>query len=125
MRSSLAVIGVGNMAKAIVSGIMASGSSTLSSIHLFDVNKDQYTSLLSYSAVVSYDTLVDTVSASDTVLISVKPQNYPEVLDAIKNITGYEDKLYISIGAGISTDSIRASLGNVSVVRALPNLPIK
>ena len=125
MRSSLAVIGVGNMAKAIVSGIMASDSSnTLSSIHLFDVNKEQYTSLLSLNTVVSHDNLEDTVSASDTVLISVKPQNYPEVLDAIKSISGYENKLYISIGAGISTDSIRASLGNVSVVRALPNLPM-
>ena len=124
MRSSLAVIGVGNMAKAIISGIITSNASNvLSTIHLFDVNKDQYSSLLSRT-VISHNSLDDAVSAADTVLISVKPQNYPEVMNAIKNIPGYDSKLYISIGAGISTDSIRSVLGQVSVIRALPNLPM-
>ena len=124
MRSSLGVIGVGNMAKAIIAGILSSDASgSISTIHLFDVNKEQYSSLLS-NTVISHSSLEETVMAADTVLISVKPQNYQEVLVAIKNVADFESKLYISIGAGISTDSIRDTLGAVSVVRALPNLPM-
>ena len=124
MRNSLAVIGVGNMAKAIISGILTpEAPKDISTIHLYDVNSSQYTSLLS-EKVVADTSIADAVSSSDTVLISVKPQNYPEVLEAIRNTSDYQAKLYISIGAGISTDSIKAVLGNVSVVRALPNLPM-
>ena len=124
MRNSLAVIGVGNMAKAIINGILREESqSNISCISLFDVNREQYSSML--SDVISETKSIDeAIESCDTVLISVKPQNYPEVLDSIKKANRYKDKLYISIGAGISTDFVKASLGDVSVIRALPNLPM-
>ncbi len=125
MRTSLAVIGVGNMAKAIINGMLSSSAigTEISKIVLFDLNKDQYSSLLSDN-IFATTTAADAVRSCDAVLISVKPQNYPEVLDMIKGVEGYENKLYISIGAGISTQSIKSTLGEISVVRALPNLPM-
>ena len=157
MRTSLAVIGVGNMAKAIISGLLeavvANDLSNLnvhtlkigdqvvslgtlqnsddkiysfnkfSKIYLYDINKEQYLDMIS-DMVWDCDSLEEAITNADSVLISVKPQNYPEVLEAIKNVKGYKKKLYISIGAGISTYSIKLVLGNVSVLRALPNLPM-
>lgn len=122
-RTNLAVIGVGNMAKAIINGI-TSADIDISNIILFDKNTSQYSSLLELPNVTVSNSVEDAVTHSDCVLISVKPQNYSEILPLIKNATGYEDKLYISIGAGISTDSVRSELGDVSVLRVLPNVPM-
>lgn len=122
-RKTLAVIGVGNMAKAIISGMLSSDSFDLDKLYLFDINRDQYSSLLS-DRVTACESVNDAVASADAVLISVKPQNYSEILAQISSVKGFEAKLYISIGAGISTDSIRQSLGEVDVVRVLPNLPM-
>ncbi len=122
---SLAVIGVGNMAKAIIAGMLRDESSSIlaSKIYLFDVNKEQYSNLLS-DTVLEAESAHAAIDKADAVLISVKPQNYSNVLDTISSVNNYEKKLYISIGAGISTDYIKEVLGDVSVVRALPNLPM-
>jgi len=121
-RKSLAVIGVGNMAKAIINGILDVGF-PLNSIYLYDVNIAQSSSIVASNVYIS-ESIKEAVSSADSVLISVKPQNYNEVLDRISETPSYRDKLYISIGAGISTDYHKDRLGDVAVLRVLPNLPI-
>ena len=121
-RNKLAVIGVGNMAKAIINGILDS-ELDISAFILFDVNKEQYSSLSS-DRIVAANSIESALIEADSVLISVKPQNYSEVLSAVKNVPQYKDKLYISIGAGISTNSLEDALGDISVVRVLPNVPM-
>lgn len=123
-RKVLAVIGVGNMAKAILNGILNSNSSNIEQIILFDVNKEQYASLSSIEKISFADSVEEAVVKSDSVLLSVKPQNYSDVLKRIKASEKYQHKLYVSIGAGISTKSVCDSLGGADVVRVLPNLPM-
>lgn len=123
-RTRLAVLGVGNMAKAIIEGILGVGID-VSKIILYDVNKAQYSSLLPLSEKFEVaDSVANAVEKADTVLLSVKPQNYSEILTDIKKSVGYRDKLYISIGAGISTGAIRGALDEVDVIRVLPNVPM-
>ena len=122
-RTNLAVIGVGNMAKAIINGI-TSANIDISNIILFDKNTAQYSSLSGLPNITVSDSVEDAITRAECVLISVKPQNYSEILPLMKNVKGYEEKLYISIGAGISTDAVRAELGDVSVLRVLPNVPM-
>ena len=57
-------------------------------------------------------------------MLSVKPQNYDEVLEEIKSAPSFEQKLYISIGAGISSQSVSERLSGAKVVRVLPNVPM-
>lgn len=121
-RKNLAVIGVGNMAKAIIGGI-AKANIDIDNIYLFDVNSEQYSSILSDN-IIGTSSLKEALCKSDCVLLSVKPQNFMQVLSEIKTQDGYQKKLYITIGAGISTDYIKAVLGNVAVLRVLPNLPM-
>lgn len=122
MSKKLAVIGVGNMAKAIISGIRGSDID-ISDFYLYDVNPDQYKKI-SGDEIVYAETIADAISSSDCVLLSVKPQNYPEVLDEIAKVPCSSDKLYISIGAGITVKSVCESLRTDRVVRVLPNLPM-
>ena len=124
MNYRLAVLGVGNMAKAIISGIQKS-SCSVSEIRLYDKNTDQYNDLATGTCSYAYcNSIADAVSGADCVLLAVKPQNLPEVLSEISTCHTYEDKLYITIAAGISVDTVSKSLTGARVVRVLPNLPM-
>ncbi len=121
---SLAVIGVGNMAKAIISGIVSSNIN-ISNIILYDKNDTQYRELIDGRISYTYASYVaEAVKKADYVLISVKPQNYTEVLEEISQVEGCEEKIYISIGAGITSESVSQSLNNACIIRVLPTVPM-
>ena len=123
MGCRLAVIGVGNMAKAIISGVFNSDLK-IDHIFLYDKIESACNVFLSRENVsVSYS-IEDAVSSADYVMLSVKPQNYAEVLDVIKLVPSHADKVYISIGAGITVDSVSKTLDGATVIRVLPNLPM-
>jgi len=120
--NTLAVIGVGNMAGSMLKWIC--GNAEISSFYLFDVNKNAYNPFWDRSGFYFTNSIAEATLNADYVLLSVKPQNYPEVLSEIKKVNGYSEKVYISIGAGITVDSVSNALDGAVVVRALPNLPV-
>jgi len=73
----------------------------------------------------------DLVQRVDTVILAVKPQDFDGVLMEIKDASGIAARqagppnLIISVAAGITTAYIERILGNVRVIRAMPNLPAK
>ncbi len=123
MKRKFAVIGVGNMAKSIISGI-TSNDIPVSDFYLYDKFSDACRGYKDIDSFSIKESIKDAVENADCVLLSVKPQNYSEVLEEIKNVTNYDKKLYISIGAGITSKSVSDALGGASVVRVLPNLPM-
>ena len=123
MKKKFAVIGVGNMAKSIIDGI-TSADIPVSEFYLFDKfptacdtykNKDNF--------YIESD-IISVIEKADCILLSVKPQNYTEVLAEIKNAKNFNEKLYISIGAGITSESVSSALDGANVIRVLPNLPM-
>ncbi len=124
MTYKLAVIGVGNMAKAVISGIQKN-SSNVSEIRLYDKNTSQYDTLESGACpYVLCENSISAVEGADCVLLSVKPQNFPELLTELNSCQNFADKLYITIAAGISVNTVSKALGNARTVRVLPNLPM-
>ena len=124
MTYKLDVIGVGNMARAVISGIQAS-SSAVSEIRLFDKITSQYDLLKSGScSYVICNSVSEAVNEADCVFLSVKPQNFPDLLTEIASCSNYSSKLYVTIAAGITSTSVSEALGSASVVRVLPNLPM-
>lgn len=124
MSYKFAVIGVGNMASAVISGIQKNPDK-ISEIHLFDMNTDQYKRLEKGKCPYFFhQSIEEAVDPADCVLLSVKPQNFPEVLNEIVKVEGYCDKLYITIAAGISVKTVSDTLSGADVVRVLPNLPM-
>lgn len=64
----------------------------------------------------------EAVEAADLVVLTVKPQTLPEVLEGLKG--GIPDPaLVLSIVAGATLDSLIEGLQHRSVVRAMPNTP--
>ncbi len=123
MNRKIAVIGVGNMAQSIISGIVSS-SACVDKFFLYDKNTAVYEKYVGKDCFCVADSVADAVRDADCVILSVKPQNYPEVLECISGVDGHNEKLYISIAAGITAESVSASLGNAVVIRVLPNLPM-
>ena len=124
MNYKLAVIGVGNMAKAVITGIQES-SVAVSEIILFDKNSIQYSSLINGRCnYILAASITDAVKDADCVLLSVKPQNFPEVLKEIASLNGHDKKLYITIAAGITVATVSNALSGADVIRVLPNLPM-
>jgi len=64
----------------------------------------------------------DLAAKVDILVLSVKPQNMTEALESIKNDIRQET-LVISIAAGIRTAKIAAALGDIAIVRVMPNTP--
>lgn len=120
----LAVIGVGNMAKAVIGGMVRSNIQ-ISDILLFDRNTAQYDDLKVLPFDFTYsDSIKDAVTKADLVLLSVKPQNYNEVFSEITEVEKYSEKTYISIAAGIKAEEVSLALGGAGVIRVLPNIPM-
>ncbi len=122
MSKRLAVIGVGNMAKSIISGIKKSNID-VEHIYLYDINPNQYSAIVADN-ILPTNTINEAVTNSDYVLLSVKPQNFPEILAEISNLPCASDKVYISIAAGITVEYISNYLNTNKIVRALPNIPM-
>lgn len=123
MKKTFAFIGAGNMAYAIVGGLVHSERALKiqkSDIILFDANPEQYKKF--GEGFTLADSIQNALSA-DVIVLAVKPQNYPDVL-AQMNGTDFGGKIIVSIAAGISTSYIESKLGPCAVVRTMPNTPL-
>ena len=119
----LGFIGAGNMATAIINGIVSTETMRPSQIAVFDVNEEKcvYFKQIGVQVASSASELARDCSI---IVLAVKPQNFEEVLTGIKEQVT-EEKLMVSIAAGISTDYIRTTLGcQCPFIRTMPNTPL-
>lgn len=119
----IAVLGVGNMAKAIIAGILRA-QLPIKQMIVYDKNEQQYRDLPQHSCIEYASSAKQAASEADVVLLAVKPQNYPELLDELATLPEHESRLYISIAAGISSEQVSVRLSGACVIRVLPNVPM-
>ena len=118
----IAFIGAGNMASAIVGGIVSSQLCPPNNIILYDKKVEQYSKFPSQC--LKAEDIKEAVVFSDFVFLSVKPQNLKDVLCEIKDCDNLSNKAFVSICAGVLIDTIVSEIGNVKVARAMPNTPL-
>ena len=116
----IAFIGGGNMASAIIGGLIASGlpASQISVVEPFEAAR---TALKTKFGIDALPTATDALAAADLVVWAVKPQTFREAAAAAAPYTA--QALHLSVAAGITTDSIALWLGTSRIVRAMPNTP--
>lgn len=116
-------IGAGNMATAIIDGILRSNTVPANNITVFDIMSEKL-EIMSEKGVSVTTSPLEVVKNSDITVLAVKPQNYAEVLSSIKDAVN-ESKVIVTIAAGISTDYISNAVGcNCPMVRVMPNTPL-
>lgn len=114
-------IGGGNMAAAIIGGLVAGGRAA-TSIHVVDVLPAALEQLRKrYGVSTSSDAAKAAISA-DCIVLAVKPQQLREVVRGFAPVL--RGQLVISIAAGIRSADLARWLGpQARVVRAMPNTP--
>ena len=114
-------IGAGNMATAIINGMIGNKAKEPSMIYVFDNAKLDIMKQKGVNACASAN---EAVEKSDIIVLAVKPQNYEEVLLGIKSSVTAE-KVFVTIAAGISISYVTETLGvNCPAVRVMPNTPL-
>lgn len=116
-------IGAGNMATSLIGGLIADGFPA-QSIKISDVDNEKCRALRSRLGI---EVAVDNpslVTASDIVVLAVKPQQIPGVAREIAPHVQASQPLIVSIAAGIREEDLEKWLGGkVAIVRSMPNTP--
>ncbi len=119
----LGFIGAGNMATALIRGILHARCTTPSQILVADIDAAKTAALASAHGVQAAANNCEVVRQCDAVVLAVKPQTMSAVLAEIA--PGVRpDQCFISIAAGVTLARLEATLGpQARVIRVMPNTP--
>lgn len=115
-------IGAGNMASAIVEGMISSSFCDCKDITISDISKEARENLAKKGVNVTDDN-TQAVKDADVVFLAIKPQ---VAYDIVRNIKGYlpEQSVLVSIVAGKDLKFFENILGSrFAVIRTMPNTP--
>jgi pyrroline-5-carboxylate reductase len=118
----IAFIGGGTMAEAMIKGIIANGLANPEGLSVGEALEERCQQLRErYSLSATTDNL-QAAEGADIVVLSVKPQNLPEVF---RDLGGKlkPHQVVLSIVAGATISALTKGLGHPAVVRAMPNTP--
>ena len=118
-----AFIGGGNMAEALLKGLLSGLHVAPDRIVATDIIAERRRYLEQTYGVPTTDDNGQAVEKSDVIFLAVKPQVMTSVLGGITS-TLTTDKLVISIAAGVTMQTLQQALGKeYRVVRVMPNTP--
>ncbi len=118
----IGIIGCGNMAEAIIKGLISSGLYKPDRIMASDVRDERLRYIAEEYHIKTTARNEELVAHAKVLLICVKPQNVKAMLQGIRGKT-QDNSIIISIAAGITTDYLSQSLSNCQIIRAMPNTP--
>jgi pyrroline-5-carboxylate reductase len=126
--TQIAILGTGSMGKAILSGLLAAGTSP-SNIRVTTKSQASAEAISSthgvQAAALDSDSTANSSTAKDAelVILAVKPNMILETLNEVVAVLK-PNCLVVSVAAGITTAAMEQQLsGNTAVVRAMPNTP--
>jgi len=119
---TIGFVGAGNMAEAMIRGVILAHVYKPDNILISDVRPERLQQLAEKYGVTPAEGNRQVAEQADVLVLSVKPQNLQEALASIKD-TISRDTLVISIVAGKKVANIAQHLGDVAIVRVMPNMP--
>ncbi|NLW89659.1 MAG: pyrroline-5-carboxylate reductase [Clostridiaceae bacterium] len=119
----LAVIGIGNMGQALVTGFLRKGLLNAKDIRVFDIDENKATGFSRKTGCELAESATDAVDKADYVLIAVKPQVFDQAMETVAHRIS-STTVVISIAAAVSVSRIQSFLRKgTPVVRVMPNTP--
>jgi len=118
--NTIAFIGGGNMASAIIGGLLKSGRSA-ASVLVVEPVQAQRDKLHSEQGVRTFAAGDPALAQASLVVWAVKPQSFGAAATPCAAWVG--GALHLSVMAGIRSDAIARAAGTQRVVRAMPNTP--
>lgn len=119
---TIGFIGAGNMAGALIDGLIADGWDA-GSLGASDTDTARLEALAAKGVRTSRDN-ADIVRHSSAVILAVKPQVMADVLAPLQPVLAGHDCLLVSIAAGIGMESLQSwTHPQQAIVRCMPNTP--
>ena len=116
-------IGGGNMAAALVKGLLHSEVLPPTNVTVSDVKTERLAQLKEEHGIRTTSDNLELVRSCDVIVLSVKPQVIDKVLSAIGDAVRPE-QLVVSVAAGVPVSAIESRLpAGTRVVRTMPNTP--
>ncbi len=123
MATRVTFIGAGNMASAIIGGMIESGHSP-SAITATSPSDAFLAPVHERYGIHTNTDNVAAVAQADVVVLAVKPQVMREVCEGLQSVVQRRRPLLISVAAGLDADTLEAWLGgDLAIVRCMPNTP--
>ncbi len=123
MDKRLGFIGAGAMAEALIKGILQSKMIAAERIYISDLREERLEELEREYKIKAVQDNKELVSASDIIILAVKPKVISIVLEEVANLINPKQQL-VSIAAGITSDVIESYFNSkVAVIRLMPNTP--
>ncbi|TDR33124.1 pyrroline-5-carboxylate reductase [Hydromonas duriensis] len=121
--SHIAFIGGGNMATAIITGMIKQGGFAPEQISVIENNTEKAQHLQRHLGVHAFADIKDVSHTADVWVLAVKPQSMKEALTSLTpHLT--PDQIVLSIAAGLTIATLSEWLnGHHKVVRTMPNTP--
>ena len=118
-----AFLGGGNMAEALIKGLLTGLGVDARHIVATDIVSERCDHLRGTYGINTSEDNQQAVHDSEVIFLAVKPQTVPVLLASIAPGVG-EDKLFVSIAAGVPLSTLQHALPDDSrVVRVMPNTP--
>lgn len=120
----IAIIGGGNLGASIAKGILSLKEFNKDKLIICEKRKSRVSQLINQGFQVIKDDIAATITNSDIIIISVKPQQFLEVLEELKPKLK-KDQIVISTVTGVALEVIEATIGRHPAVRIMPNTAIE
>ena len=114
---NIGFIGTGNMGGAMINGILKSSDKN---VFVYDLNAESAKKFEALGAKVCLD-LQALAKNCDAIMLTVKPNIYKNVCAQLQK-TGY-NKTVITVAPGITVEKMKQMLGDIRIVRTMPNTP--
>jgi len=115
-------LGAGNMASAMIAGILSAGIAGPDGVRASDPRKESLDALEVRHGIRTSSSNLEIVSWASVLVLAVKPQVVPAVLAECGARIG-PSHLLLSIAAGVSTASLAERTSEARLIRAMPNTP--
>jgi len=123
MNKTIGFIGCGNMAQAMISGIVKSNLVSSEKVIASNPSNRSLSKVKEEHNIIVTNDNKEVARFSDIVVLAVKPYKYFEIIEEIKTYLK-EEVVIVTIAAGITIDYMSNALGSeAKVVRTMPNTP--
>jgi pyrroline-5-carboxylate reductase len=120
----IAFIGGGNMGEAILAALLEKKLAAPAGVCISDVSEPRRQYLKKQYGVAVTANNREAIGGKDIIILAVKPQDLPEVLDDLKGCL-QPAQLVLSIVAGVKIDTVSRGLSHNRIVRVMPNTPAR
>ena len=116
-------IGMGNMGQAILTALVTSNTVRAEDIYIHNRTPGKIQKMLKKFPCHAVSTAEELVEKTDIIILGTKPQDLLVLLEQLKSAFN-EDKVVISLAAGIQLSTLKKYIPEGHLVRVMPNTPI-